>query len=161
MNKRNQYTAPFKKPAILLAEERGNSSALRHLGVIESTVRGLRKCRDRILRAAPTRKVFRWPKTGRFPKIEEDLAEFVRQHRSHFLPVNAELVQIKARELAREASVPRDTFKASSSWVQKFMRRASLCTASTDGTGCFMTVAGSAMSGKHWQLKKRDGNECD
>ncbi|KAH7946507.1 hypothetical protein HPB52_000259 [Rhipicephalus sanguineus] len=72
----------------------------------ESTVRGWRKCRDRIFQAAPTRKAFRGPKTGRFPKIKEDLAEFVRQRRGNFLPVNAELVQIKARELAREAGVP-------------------------------------------------------
>ncbi|KAL1424619.1 hypothetical protein MTO96_020023 [Rhipicephalus appendiculatus] len=112
------------KFAILLAKERGNSSAVRHLGVTESTVRGWRKCRDRIFQAAPTRKAFCGPKTGRFPKIEEDLAEFVRQRRGQFLPLNAELVQIKARELAREAGVPRDTFKASRSWVQKFMRRA-------------------------------------
>ncbi|KAH7969993.1 hypothetical protein HPB52_023656 [Rhipicephalus sanguineus] len=92
MNKRNQYTAAFKKQAILLAEERGNSSAAEHLGVTESTVRGWRKCRDCIFQAAPTRKAFRGPKTGRFPKIEEDLAEFVRQRCGHFLPVNAELV---------------------------------------------------------------------
>ncbi|KAH7968390.1 hypothetical protein HPB52_008249 [Rhipicephalus sanguineus] len=97
------YASRSLVAAILLAEERGNSSAARHLGVTESTVRGWRKCHDRIFQAAPTRKAFRGPKTGRFPKIEEDLAEFVRQRRGHFLPVNAELVQIKARELAREA----------------------------------------------------------
>lgn len=124
MYKRNQYTAAFKKQAILLAENRGNSSAARHLGVTESTIRGWMKFRERIFQAAPTRKAFRGPKTGRFPEIEVDLAEFVRQRRGQFLPVNAELVQIKARELAREAGVPRDTFKASRSWVQKFMRRA-------------------------------------
>lgn len=119
-----QYNAAFKKRAILLAKERGNSSAARHLGLTESTVRGWRKCRDHIFQAAPTRKAFRGPKTGRFPKIEEDLAEFVRQRRSQFLPVNAEPVQIKAREFAHEAGVPRDSFKASRSWVQKFMRPA-------------------------------------
>lgn len=107
-----------------MSEERGNSSAARHLGLSESTIRGWRKYRDRIFQAAPTRKAFRGPKNGRYPTIEKDLAEFVRKRRGQFLPVHAELVQLKARELAREAGVPRDTFKASRSWVQKFMRRA-------------------------------------
>ncbi|KAH6935602.1 hypothetical protein HPB50_007013 [Hyalomma asiaticum] len=45
----------------------------------------LEKCRDRIFEAAPTRKAFRGPKTGRFPKIEEDLAESTVPHRSLML----------------------------------------------------------------------------
>ncbi|KAH8038338.1 hypothetical protein HPB51_001121 [Rhipicephalus microplus] len=73
---------------------------------------------------APTRNAFHGSKTSRFSEIEADVAEFVRQRRGQFLPVNPELVQIKARELAREASMPRDTFKASRSSVQKFMRLA-------------------------------------
>ncbi|KAH6936355.1 hypothetical protein HPB50_016348 [Hyalomma asiaticum] len=45
----------------------------------------LEKCRDRIFEAAPTRKAFRGPKTGHFPKIEEDLAESTVPHRSLML----------------------------------------------------------------------------
>ncbi|KAH6927113.1 hypothetical protein HPB50_026895 [Hyalomma asiaticum] len=94
MNRRNQYTAAFKKRAILLAEERGNSSAARHLGLTESTVRGLEKCRDRIFEAAPTRKAFRGPKTGRFPKIEEDLAESTVPHCSLMLAKRASVSNV-------------------------------------------------------------------
>lgn len=52
-----------------------------------------------------------------------------RRRFGHFLPVGAGLVQDKAGERAREAGAPHDKFKASCSWVQKFMRRAgfSLC----------------------------------
>ncbi|KAH6947163.1 hypothetical protein HPB50_017238 [Hyalomma asiaticum] len=123
MNRRNQYTAAFKKRVILLAEERGNSSAARHLGLTESTVRSWRECRDCIFQAAPTRKAFRGTKNGHFAKIEEDLAEFVRQRRGQFLPANADLVQINARDFAREAGVLHDSFKDSRLWVQKFMGR--------------------------------------
>lgn len=124
MEKRTQYDASFKKKAILLSEDVGNSCAARRLGVNESTIRGWRKNRDRIFRAAPTRKAFRGPKSGRYPDLEKGLAEFVRERRGQFLPVNGETIQLKARELAREAGLSRDTFKASRSWVQKFMRRA-------------------------------------
>ncbi|KAH7977374.1 hypothetical protein HPB49_001100 [Dermacentor silvarum] len=84
----------------------------------ESTILGWRKYRDRIFQAAPTRKAFSGPKNFRYPTIEKDLAEFVRKRRGQFMSVHAELIQLNARELAR------DTFKASRSQVQKFMRRA-------------------------------------
>ncbi|KAH8009980.1 hypothetical protein HPB51_023405 [Rhipicephalus microplus] len=65
--------SPHRARAILLAMDKGNSSAARHLGVTESIIRGRRKFQDRIFQAAPTRKAFRGPKTGRFPEIEVDL----------------------------------------------------------------------------------------
>lgn len=64
------------------------------------TIRGWRKCCYRIFPAAPTRKAFRGPKNG--------LAKFICERCSQFLPVNTELAQLKARELPREASVPRN-----------------------------------------------------
>lgn len=52
MNRHVHYTAAFKKWMILLAKERGNSSAARCLGLCESTVRGWRKWRDYLLSRA-------------------------------------------------------------------------------------------------------------
>lgn len=76
-----------------------------------------------------TGKAFHKPKSGRFHTLDNDPAEFVHERRGQFLLVNAELVQLIARELAREAGVPCDSFKASRSWVQKLMCRAgfSIC----------------------------------
>lgn len=99
MEKRTQYDASFKK-AILLFEYVGNSCAARRLGVNKSTIRGWRKNRDGIFHAAPTRKAFRGPKSGRYPDLEKGLAEFVQERRGQFLPVNAETIQLKVRKLA-------------------------------------------------------------
>lgn len=64
------------------------------------TIRGWRKCCYRIFPAAPTRKAFRGPTNG--------LEKFICERCSQFLPVNTELAQLKARELPREARVPRN-----------------------------------------------------
>lgn len=125
MEKRTQYTTSFKKRAIILSEDIGYSSVARRLGINESTIQGWRKNRDRIFRAVPTRKAFRGPKHGRHPEPEKKLIK-VRQRTSwpgfaQVLPVNAEVVQLKARELARTAGLSRNAFKASRSWVQKLI----------------------------------------
>lgn len=78
------------------------------------TIRGLRNRCDRIFQAVPTRKAFHEPENGPCLKLENDLAEFVRERRSQFLPINAEFVQLTARELPHKASVLSDN-KASCS----------------------------------------------
>ncbi|KAH7932897.1 hypothetical protein HPB49_004669 [Dermacentor silvarum] len=120
MTRRTQYAVSLKKQAILLSEERGN--AARHLRLSKSRIRGWRKYRDCIFQVAPTREAFCGPKNGHYSTIDKDLAEFrttdldMAERRGQFLPVHAELVQLKARKLAREAGVPCDT-EASRSWV--------------------------------------------
>ncbi|KAH7976988.1 hypothetical protein HPB52_022798 [Rhipicephalus sanguineus] len=52
-----------------------------------------------------SRKSFRGPKNGAFPEIELALTEFVREQRAAHLPVSMELMQAKARELAREKGI--------------------------------------------------------
>lgn len=104
MNRQNQYSAEFKKRASLLSEEQEYSSAARHLGPSESIdhsrLEEVPLSHYRIFPAAPTRKAFRGPKNG--------LAKFICERCSQFLPVNTELAQLKARELPREARVPRN-----------------------------------------------------
>ncbi|KAG0416204.1 hypothetical protein HPB47_006615 [Ixodes persulcatus] len=116
MEKRTQYDATFKKKAILVSEDVGNSCAALCLGVNESLIWGWRKNCDRIFRAAPTRKAFYEPKSSHYPDLE---------NRGQFLPVNAETIQLKARELAREAGLSRDTSKASRSWELSVVWRGS------------------------------------
>lgn len=82
------------------------------------------KCRDRIFQAAPTLKACHGSKNGRYARLKHDLAEVVHERGGQLLCVNAELVQFKARKLAREAGAPHDIFKASCSCIQKFMHPA-------------------------------------
>lgn len=125
MTRRTQYAVSLKKQVILLSEGRGN--AARHLGLSESTIRGWRKYRDCIFQVAPTREAFCGLKNGHYSTIDKDLAELrmteldMAERRGQFLPVHAELAQLKARKLAREAGVPCDT--EASRWVQKFVSR--------------------------------------
>uniref|UniRef100_A0A1E1X1Z9 HTH CENPB-type domain-containing protein n=1 Tax=Amblyomma aureolatum TaxID=187763 RepID=A0A1E1X1Z9_9ACAR len=121
---RAQYTAGFKRNAILLAEKVGNSAAARSLDINESTIRGWRKHRQELFNCNSQRKGFRGPKKGRFPDLEHRLADFVCEQRSRLLGVSIEMLQCKARELARDAGLAPNEFKASRSWIQKFMRRA-------------------------------------
>lgn len=120
---RTQYTASFKRSAILLAEKVGNSVATRSLDINESTIRGWRKLRQEWFNCNSHRKGFRGPKKGRFPDLERRLADFVGEQRSRLLCVSIEMLQCKARELARDAGLMPNQFKASRSWIQKFMRR--------------------------------------
>lgn len=121
--RRAQYDARFKRNAILVAEEIGNSAAARRLDVSESTIRGWRLQREALFKCEPGRKGFRGPRCGRHTELEKKVAQFVIEQRNRLLGVSVELIQWKARDVAREMGIPRESFKASRGWAQKFMRR--------------------------------------
>lgn len=121
--RRAQYDARFKRNAILVAEEIGNSAAARRLDVSESTIRGWRLQREALFKCEPGRKGFRGPRCGRHTELEKKVAEFVIEQQNRLLGVSVELIQWKARDVAREMGIPRESFKASRGWAQKFMRR--------------------------------------
>lgn len=114
-SKRVQYTAKFKLEVVKFAEVAGvgNRAASRHFTVPEVCIRRWRKQQEALSGTNKKRKAFRGPKKGRFPEIEEELCQFVNALRSKANPVTAEILQIKARELAQEKGVPRLRFKAS------------------------------------------------
>lgn len=85
--------------------------------------RGWRENRDRIFRAATTRKPFRGPKHSCYPDLEKRLSDFAWEWDGQFLFVSAE-TKLKAKELAQEANISRNTVEANRSSVQKFMHRA-------------------------------------
>lgn len=122
-NRRCHYSAAFKRKVIVAAEQSSNLQAGRDFGVDEKNVRRWRGQRNEIFACAATRTAFTGPKKGRHPEVEVALAEFVETQRSAALPVTTEVLQAKARELARERGVPRELFKASRGWLQKFMKR--------------------------------------
>lgn len=120
---RAQYDARFKRRAILLAEEIGNSAAARTLDVNESTIRGWRLQRERLFMCEPGRKGFRGPRHGRYLELEQRVADFVIEQRNRLMAVSVELIQFKACDVARQMGIPRTEFKASRGWAQRFMRR--------------------------------------
>lgn len=121
--KRTQYSAKFKLEVIKIAEEENNCAASRRFSVSEVCIRRWRQQRNLLSEANKQRKAFRGPKKGRFPEIEDALCDYVNLLRSRANPVTAEMLQIKAHELAREKGVPRTSFKASRGWITRFMRR--------------------------------------
>ncbi|KAH7942753.1 hypothetical protein HPB52_000749 [Rhipicephalus sanguineus] len=121
--RRVQYDANFKRSAILMAEEIWNSAAARRLDVAESTIRGWRLQREALFKSEPGRKGFCGPRCGSHTELEKKVAEFVIEQRNRLLGVNVELIQWKARDVAREMGIPRENFRALRGWAQKFMRR--------------------------------------
>lgn len=121
---RKQYSAAFKRKVILAAEAVGNSAAGRRFGVNEGSIRGWRRQKAALFACSGTRRSFRGPKQGAFPDFEEELAAFIKDQRAQHLAVNIELLQQKARELARGKGILPTDFKASKHWVSRFMTRA-------------------------------------
>lgn len=123
-SRRCHYDAAFKRNVITDAEALGNCAAGRKHGVPENNVRRWRKEKEALFACAATRKAFRGPRKGVFPEVEASLTEFVRQTRSRALTVTTEMLQLKAREFAKDRGISGSQFKASRGWVQKYMKRA-------------------------------------
>lgn len=123
-NRRSHYDAAFKRNVILEAEVVGNCAAGRKYGVPENNVRRWRKDKEALFACAATRKAFRGPRKGAFPEVEAPLTEFIKERRSRCLAVTTEIVQTKAREIARAHGIDHSKFKASRGWIQKYMKRA-------------------------------------
>lgn len=82
--RRQQYSAAFKRQAILYAESESNVEAGRKFDVSEKCVREWRKQRTKIFACAATRRSFRGPKSGRYPAVEEAVRDWVHDHRHPF-----------------------------------------------------------------------------
>lgn len=77
----------------------------------------------RSLWARQKKRAFRGAKTGRYPALENEVSDFVRERRRNALRVTAEIIQRKANEVARSQNLTRLDFRASRGWVDKFMKR--------------------------------------
>ncbi|KAG0421974.1 hypothetical protein HPB47_002172 [Ixodes persulcatus] len=78
------YDARFKRRAILLAEDIGNSAAARNLD------------RERLFICEPGRKGFRGPRHGRYLELKQRVADYVIEERNRLMAVSVELIQFKA-----------------------------------------------------------------
>lgn len=78
MGRNVSYKAGFKLKAVDYALEHGNRAAGRHFGVEEVRVRYWRKQHDKLRATNRERRAFRGPKTGKFPRVEEEVLQYVR-----------------------------------------------------------------------------------
>lgn len=121
--RRFSYTAKFKRNVIIFAEKNGNRSAGRNFSVSETNVRHWRRDRISIFDCKATRKSFAGPKAGKFPLVDREVLEFVRDTRKKSMPVTCKAMQIKARLVAKLCGISESQFKASRGWCDRFMRR--------------------------------------
>ncbi|CAN7995716.1 unnamed protein product, partial [Ixodes hexagonus] len=102
MGRYMSYTCGFKLKVADYAFEHGNRVAARHFCVDEVRVRYWRQQREKLRAAKTTRRSFRGPKHGKFPRVEEEVLEYVRNLRKEGCAVSHELIQNHARATARK-----------------------------------------------------------
>lgn len=126
MGKRSAYTAGFKLKVISYAQQFGNRAAGLEYDVNEKLVRGWRKQQEQLRNTSANRKAFRGAKHGKFPEIDAGVLGYVREMRNNGCAISYDMVQAKARQIAREMKIDNKQFKASIGWVVRFMRRHNL-----------------------------------
>jgi hypothetical protein len=89
--KYSRYTAGFKLNIIEYAEKHGNRAASCEFTMSEFNVRYWRKQKDALLQTINKfKKEYRGPKSVKFPELEDELLEYVRD-----LPINGVSVSHK------------------------------------------------------------------
>ncbi|KAL1444446.1 hypothetical protein MTO96_029867 [Rhipicephalus appendiculatus] len=78
--------------------------------------------RAKLQKCNPRKSSFRG-RSAVHPQLEDTLTDFVREVRARSLPVTIDTIHNKAVELAREAGLTREEFRAPNSWVRRFMKR--------------------------------------
>nr|XP_016852657.1 PREDICTED: zinc finger protein 202 [Anolis carolinensis] len=121
--RRVSYEARFKKEVILYAEVHGNRQAARQFTIPESNIRLWRQHKLAIFSTTLARKKFTGPRKGRHPDVDQEVLKFIWERRNNGLPVTSDSIRIKASEVAAALSIPRQVFKASRGWVDRFMKR--------------------------------------
>lgn len=122
-SRRESYSAQFKRKVILCAEANSNHYAAEEYGVGRTCVIRWRRQRDQIFSCASTRKKFTGPQRGQHPELEAEVAEFIREERKNGFSVTCDGIREKANAVAKRLDIPRNVFRASRGWVQRFMKR--------------------------------------
>uniref|UniRef100_A0A147BBU3 Putative tigger transposase n=1 Tax=Ixodes ricinus TaxID=34613 RepID=A0A147BBU3_IXORI len=121
------YTSGFKLQVVEHAIEHGNRAAARHFGVEEVRVRYWKRQREKLQAAEKTRRAFRGPKQGKFPRVEEEVLKYVTNLRKEGRAVSREVLQNHARTIAKRHGISVRDFRASDGWITRFMQRNGLC----------------------------------
>jgi hypothetical protein len=124
--KNNSYTASYKSKVIRFAEQFGNRAAEREFGIMESSVRYWRKQKEALRNIKSDSSAFRGPKAGKYPALEYELLNYFEELRNDGIAVTRDMLQFRARELAKSLNISDNEFKASRGWLRRFMKRKGL-----------------------------------
>lgn len=120
--KREAYTAGFKLEVVEYAKQHGNRAAAKHFGEppTESTIRGWRKIEEKLKTLLKTKCNFRRG-IVKWPTLEEQVKEFVVNHRKAGISISPKMIIIQAVKISKELQI--QDFKGTTSWCQRFMKR--------------------------------------
>ena len=129
--KRNSYTMEFKKKVLKFAQENSIRKAAAKFNIDRKRIREWNLNKDKIVVTKPKRQ--RLDGAGRkiqSQDMEEEILRRIFERRSKMLRVSRKLIMIKAKaihdEISGENTALRDSFIASTGWLQKFMKRNNL-----------------------------------
>jgi len=124
--KNNSYIASYKLKVISFAEHFGNRAAEREFGILESSVRYWRKQKEGLRNTKSDNRAFRGPNAGKYPALEDELPTNFKEFRNDGNAVTHDMLQLRARELAKSHNISDNDFKASQGWLRRFMKRKAL-----------------------------------
>jgi len=78
------------------------------------------------LRNTKSDRAFRGPKAGKCPALEDELLTYFEELRNDGIAVTHDMIQLRARELAKSHNISDNEFKASQGWLRRFMKRKGL-----------------------------------
>ena len=122
----NRYTASYKLKVASFAEQFGNRAAEREFGILESSVRYWRKQKEVLRDTKSDSRAFRGPKAGKYRALEDELLTYCEDLRNDGIAVTHDMLQLRARELAKSHNISDNEFKASRGWLRRFMKRKGL-----------------------------------
>jgi hypothetical protein len=127
MGKKNKsYTASYKLKAVSFAKQFGNRAAEREFRILESSVLYWRKQKEALRNTKSDTRAFRGRKAGKYPALEDELLTYFEELRNNGIAVTHDMLELRARDLAKYHKISDNEFKASRGWLRRFMKRKDL-----------------------------------
>jgi len=124
--RRVSYTNAYKIKVMKLSDEIGNRAAARENEINECIIRKWKRKREDI-NDAPKAKRANRGKDAKFPTLELELVEFVKEKRAAGIPISTIEIRLKASHSAKNTHhIPENDFKASRGWCSRFLQRSQL-----------------------------------
>jgi hypothetical protein len=123
----SSYAVGFELKLVEYGEKHDNRAAGREFTVSGFNVCYWRKQKDALLQTTNiSREVFRGPKSGKFPELEDEILEYARGLRNIGVSVLHKMLHLQAREIAIRQGISPSQFKVSRGWMCRFMKRKQL-----------------------------------
>ncbi|KFM63799.1 Pogo transposable element with KRAB, partial [Stegodyphus mimosarum] len=137
------YTAGFKLNVISRAEQIGNRAAAREFEVDERCIRRWRTEKEE-LKNMPQQKRAKRSGTVRWPNLEDDLADWIKEKRGKGMAVSTVKIRFQAKFIAKQMNI--NDFKGGPCWCSRFMKRKNISVRTRTTVGQLLPM--------DWQDKK-------